>query len=52
MSAPLRALLVVFAWLATVTFLHLRLNTHVLDSASMRTSQTETRFRVGFLPVT
>jgi hypothetical protein len=52
MSAPLKALFVVLGWLATVTLLHLWLNTNALDTASARQSQGARRFRVGFLPVT
>lgn len=52
MSVRLRVLLGVVAWLVAVTFLHLWLNTQVLERGSGRTEQAGVRFRVGFLPVT
>ncbi len=52
MSAPLRILLAVVAWLATVTLLHLWLNTKTLDRILAGPPPAGTKFRVGFLPVT
>jgi hypothetical protein len=50
MSVRLRILLVALAWLLVVTFLHLWLNTRVLDFHG--SAQRGAQFRVGFLPVT
>lgn len=50
MSVRFRILLAVLVWLAVVTFLHLWLNTRVLELHG--SAQRGAQFRVGFLPVT
>lgn len=52
MSAPLRFLLAALGWLATVSLLHLWLNTSAFAPRSAATDQSGQSFRVGFLPVT
>jgi hypothetical protein len=44
-------MLLILAWLAFVTALHLGLNTRAFDPGSWRQSGAD-QFRVGFLPVT
>jgi hypothetical protein len=50
MSLHFRIVLTLIGWTAGVTFLHLAVNTRVLELGSP--PRTEKRFRVGFLPVT
>lgn len=50
MTARIQVMIAVFAWLATVTGLHLWLNTDTFKTASGL--ENHVRFKVGFLPVT
>jgi hypothetical protein len=50
MSLQLRVLLGLIGWTATVTLVHLAVNTRVLEGTG--DSRAGPQFRVGFLPVT
>ena len=52
MSLQRTVLLAGLLWMALITALHLRLNLHLPTFHSSRTARANTRFRVGFIPVT
>jgi NitT/TauT family transport system substrate-binding protein len=52
MTSRFKVLLAVVGWLAGISFLHVWLNSRLLESTTSKAANGAVRFRVGFIPVT